>query len=135
MLAMKQPQFVPHGRIGFPKMELPDTPLSKRQNDDKKKGYAKDRHTRTDGFTIRTIVKRKASGFTVAEVAEESAKLGIKLKQVEIKKGLSTKYALVFDENVKSPETEARIKLFSKFGPMTEPILHGRKPTEMHTKS
>ena len=58
--------------------------------------FAPDRTTRSkDLLTVTTVVKRKSSPWSVAQIAEQSAKYGKPLKQIEIVKGSSVKYGLI----------------------------------------
>ena len=91
-------------RLNFQYTNIPkrESPFEKLKKEDKKHGLADDRHTMAGpfGLSIRTIVERRASPFTLDEVKRLSAHYGKKLKQETITKGASVKHALVYYESL-----------------------------------
>ncbi len=64
--------------------------------------------------TVEEIVKRRPSGFTLADVERESARAGAKLKQVKLEKGAYKTYALVREKEVYVNEEQLINTVFLK---------------------
>jgi len=87
----------------------------------KKDKFAPDRFSfavKSKELSLQTIVCRKASPYTLAEVQQLSAKYGKKLKQITIQHGISTKYGLACFQQM---QPEALLE-FSKQHSLSEDI-------------